>query len=220
VSLGFEEFVLRTTECESRRRDTWLVFGGDVPTPTVSTVNDQERPVGKLLKVNGVPIPLVHDAALDLFRERLTARRLDRPNGKVCGGDTSCQLYDVTATFRGIFFAADNRPLAGYGHMGCCHLLAIEQVADVDAQRTAVPAGGRFKCSTDEWKMDSAQVQQLKRRSCQQLDDCQKATAEQVNLIANHWGETINADKGTVHFLTGVPSWESPDLLKGYYLNF
>ena len=84
--------------------------------------------------INGREIPLRRNAAFDLFQKRITARAI----GSTCG---DCALYRVTATLTGMFWAApggDRRP--GYGHLGCCHLLAIEEVADVYAERTKVRA--------------------------------------------------------------------------------
>ena len=76
VNLAFEDFSLAQPGCEDKYPGVWLIYGGDEPTPTMSTVNDQARKPGSVLKVNGQPIPLVHDAALDLFRRRLDTIRI------------------------------------------------------------------------------------------------------------------------------------------------
>jgi hypothetical protein len=145
VNLAFEDFSLAQEGCEDAYPGVWLMYGGDEPTPTASTVNDLSREPGSVLKVNGLSIPLVHDVSLDLFRQRLNAIRISPIGDHPCYG---CYLYKVTATLTGIFFAAGNdaRHLNGYGHLGCCHLLAIQKVSDVDAVRTPIPMGGSFEC--------------------------------------------------------------------------
>jgi len=136
VLIAFEDFSFNTNDCGERLRPVWLAYGGDEPTPTMSTVNDQSRQPGSVLKVNGKPLYLVHDDSLELFKRRLSAVRVGQPGGN---------LYEVTATFTGYFFAAHDR---GYGHLGCCHLFVIQKVDDVEARRTNVPAGGNLPPET------------------------------------------------------------------------
>jgi hypothetical protein len=137
VLIAFEDFSLDANGCGDRLRSVWLAYGGDEPTPTMSTVNDQSRPTGSVLKVNGKPIFLAHDESLELFKRRLSAVRVGVPGGN---------LYEVTATFTGYFFEAHKD--GGYGHLGCCHLFVIQKVAAVEARRTGVPAGGNFPPET------------------------------------------------------------------------
>ena len=144
VLIGFEVFGLAEQGCGQNLWPVWLAYGGDEPTPIPSTANDNEREPGSVLKVNGQAITLQHDAALELFKRRLLARRL-RLDGRACGG--SPDFYRVTATITGVFFTRGK--YGGYGHMGLNHLLVIQQVSDVEAQRTTVPAGGRFTCSSE-----------------------------------------------------------------------
>jgi hypothetical protein len=221
ASIGFENFSLDTESCHDRLRRVWLIFGGDEPTPTMSTVNDQERGTGSVLTVKGTRVPLKRDASLDLFTRRLVARRPE-PSGSEADRlrcfDLECHLYDVTATLNGVFFAAGGT--LGYGHLWCCHLLAIEQVMDVDARRTSVPAGGKYACSADMWDLDAAEARQLQRRPCQMPRDCQKAKEEQLALVARHWGDQINLEDGAMDATTDAASWQSPDLLKNYSVDF
>lgn len=206
VSLAFEDFSLRPADC-GEGRSIWLAYGGDEPTPTISSVNDQERKSGSVLRVHGMPVPLQRDASLELFRRRLAAQRLARPDGSSCY-DRECYLYDVTATLTGVFAAAQDR-FPRYGHLGCCHLLVIEQVASVDARRTEVPAGGRFTCSTETWEMSAAQAQQAF-----------AAAAGQLQLVASHWADHIDGPQVTARPYADVPSWQSGDLLRKYTLRF
>jgi len=137
VSIAFEDFSLKATDCGEELRAVWLAYGGDEPTPTMSTVNDQSRTPGSAIKVHGRSISLVRDDSLELFKRRLSAVRVGVPDGN---------LYEVTATFTGYFFEASKD--AGYGHLGCCHLFVIQQVDEVEARRTKVPAGGNLPPET------------------------------------------------------------------------
>lgn len=213
ISIGFEDFSLQTHDCGGRLTGIWLAYGGDEPTPIISTANDRERRPGSLFKVDGIPVPLTRNANLELFKRRTAAVRLAGPD-KLCQY-SECRLYEVSATLTGIFFAAaPDSPLSGYGHLACCHLLAIEKVSQIEARRTSVPAGGRFACTTDTWEMDAAQAQQLADYQSQ-ADDRVVATREQVKPIAAHWGDSI-PENGS-GFLREDPSgWQSPDLLKTY----
>jgi len=221
IAIGFEYFTLRTHDCGEQLREIWLAYGGDEPTPITSTVNDRERGPGIVLKVGGIAVPLQRDATLELFKGRLMASRLSPPDGSMCSDD--CRLYDVTATLTGLFMAAPNRPnnpLSGYGHLGCCHLLAIQQVTDVDVVRTEAPAGGKFTCSKETWEMDPAQAGEAsKRRKCTDLLDCRKAVGEQFVYVAEHWVDKVDTHQGTaLSFMTGAPTWRSADLLTTYAL--
>jgi hypothetical protein len=214
VSIAFEDFTLATAGCDEKSRQVWLMYGGDEPTPTMSTVNDQSRPAGSVLRVEGRPVVLKHDAQLELFKRRLSAVRLTGVSDDECSGN--CRFYNVTATLTGIFFAAPDRPLGGFGHMWCCHLLAIQQIEDVDAERTRVPAGGQYSCTTDTWKVPEAEIGTLERRQCSGFEDCNAAALQQVKVAASHWNDPLSeAADGDLSASWG-PIWHSSDLLKTY----
>ncbi len=124
VSIAFEDFSLETTGCGEKFRSVWLAYGGDEPTPTMSTVNDQSRAPGSVVKVHGRSISLVHDDSLELFKRRLSAVRVGVPGGN---------LYEVTATLTGVFFAASQD--GGFGHLHCCHLFVIQKVDAVESAK-------------------------------------------------------------------------------------
>ena len=140
VTLEFENFSIYDAKCDTWPI-IWLMFGGDVPTPTKSTWNDTERPAGKDIKVNGIPYTILKDDQLTEFRSAITARTARRP------------VYRVTATLFGVYLAG--RPsnqlpnLPGYGHMGRCYLFVIERVLAVEkkpiADETANPPGPAHK---------------------------------------------------------------------------
>jgi len=222
VLVAFENFSLATSECDGEgKRWIWLTYGGDEPTPIMSTVNDQERRPGSAPSVDGKPVLLRRNKSLELFKNRLAAQRIGRPGENSCY-DRACYLYDVTATITGVFLAApkDFRR-GGYGHLGCCHLLIIQAVDALDAKRTPVPAGGQFTCTKDVWNVDAATARSLQRQPCHNFKDCQIAVAEQLAKVAAHWGDTINPSEGTTFgALEGYPRWESNDFTKAYSFHY
>jgi hypothetical protein len=122
VTHGFEDFSLFDPACLARM-DIWLEYGGVAKSGTIyccGVTADRSRP--EPLVVEDVPIPLVEDDAFRRFDERI------RRQGNVL----------VHATLVGRFFAGhkehgtDGDFWSGYGHMGCCSLLAIQQVRVVD----------------------------------------------------------------------------------------
>jgi hypothetical protein len=89
-------------------------------------VNDNFRKPGSKLAVQGVSLGIEKD---ENFR-RLYALIASRHDSK--------RDYTVTATLTGMFFSGVEQKNArggdhfwGYGHLGCCSLLVITQVADV-----------------------------------------------------------------------------------------
>jgi hypothetical protein len=127
VSLEFENFTLYNPQCYNPPQ-VWLMFGGDVATPTMSLWGDQSRLPKTNLKFRGVKYSLEQDEAFHDFYKHIVARK-DKE-----------AVYRVTATLTGTFFGAapkrDQRlraNLPGYGHFGCCFLLIISRVSDVES---------------------------------------------------------------------------------------
>jgi hypothetical protein len=118
VSYGFEHFALFDPNC-SEWPDVWLEYGGLVASGTIYCCGipaDRSRP--KQLVVEGIPIPLINDERFRQFDSLL--HRLEESV--------------VHATIVGRFFAGDIKPGVlggGWGHFGCCSLLAIQQVISV-----------------------------------------------------------------------------------------
>jgi hypothetical protein len=118
VSYGFENFSLFDPNC-SDWPDVWLEYGGLAASGTIYCCGipaDRSRP--KQLVVEGIPIPLVNDERFRQFDSLL--HRLEESV--------------VHATIVGRFFSANIKPGVlggGYGHFGCCSLLAIQQVISV-----------------------------------------------------------------------------------------
>lgn len=121
----FEDFTVNVGSCAlANATDIWLMFGGDVDCPTPSTWNDVNRPKDKNVKFDGVEYPLVKNDSFLKFHKAIAWQK----NKKT--------VYQVTATLEGTFFAGNTeKPLAGYGHLGCCHLFIIHQISQVDLQK-------------------------------------------------------------------------------------
>lgn len=119
VSHAFEDFTLADPSCgaESRNLRVWLMYGSHTQSNTVYCCPGEggARPRSKPLSVEDIPIPLVSDSTFADFTELLKKEH-----------DTT-----VRATLVGRFFAGEKEgstDLRGYGHMGCCSLLAIQRV--------------------------------------------------------------------------------------------
>jgi hypothetical protein len=124
VSHGFEDFTLFDPACTSWP-EVWLEYGGTSKSGTMyccGVTADRSRP--QPLVVENVSVPLVDDARFREF-DGLLQRRPDSV---------------VRATIAGRFFAGKQVKYprgtfwGGYGHMGCCSLLAIQQALSVDGQ--------------------------------------------------------------------------------------
>jgi hypothetical protein len=129
ISLEFEEFSIYDLRC-NQSPDVWLMFGGDVATPIMSMWGDRKRIPGKNISFSGVEYTLAKDASFDEFFSHVTERENKKP------------LYRVTATLTGVFFSQNPKQnpkligvMPGYGHMGCCRLLIIEQISHVESKR-------------------------------------------------------------------------------------
>lgn len=129
VSHGFENFSLSHPGC-TPSSEVWLEYGGRTTSGTVYCCGvgpDRSRPVP--LTVEGLTVPLVQDQAFHEFDARI-----QRPGNVL-----------LRASLIGRFFSGRKEHLTagdfwqGYGHLGCCSLLAIQQVLHVDpADRTDV----------------------------------------------------------------------------------
>ena len=213
ISLAFEDFTLFERACDKPlTRPVWLEYGGDEETPTKFCCGDHSRPRGKDISVRGQTIPLVRDAAMQEFIQKLRDRRSRQANGQPCEGSL-CNLYRVSATLTGLFLAAPEDPkggLKGYGHMSCCHLLVIERVSDVVAERTPVPLDSvSFTCTTQTWQAEMPEGAELRdprvtsrKFLAQQMR--KHGDGELVEIMRN----TISKDAG----LNGTVDWTSPDL--------
>jgi hypothetical protein len=125
VSHGFEDFTLFDPSCSSWP-EVWLEYGGVAASGTMyccGVTAERRRP--KQLVVENLAISLIDDERFRDF-DKLVQRKPDSV---------------AHATLVGRFFSGSEVKHAdggvsfeGYGHMGCCSLLGIEQVMLVDPQ--------------------------------------------------------------------------------------
>jgi hypothetical protein len=129
VSHGFEDFSLFDPGCADSM-GIWLEYGGTRKSntvyccgPTAGTSRKEE------LKIEGIPVPLVDDDQFKRFDREIKPAERYGYYGAL-----------VRAALVGRFFAGRKETYpsgktawAGYGHMGCCSLLAIQEVRSVTA---------------------------------------------------------------------------------------
>ena len=125
-SHGFEDSGVFDPECESRF-DVWYEYGGKNVTGTMyccGLTAARTRP--EQVSVEGISIPLVVDSSFQTFDSLLHS------------GPIADKI--VHATVVGRYFSGKKGEAAdksswwgGYGHMGCCSLLMIQQVVHVDS---------------------------------------------------------------------------------------
>jgi hypothetical protein len=133
VSHGFENFTLFDPTCPAGA-DVWLEYGG------ASSPSGSNRTTPGELAVENIPVPLLDD---ETFREfdQLIERSPD---------------WTAHATIAGRFFSGgldgDGRLEHGFGHMGCCSLLAIQQIVALDPEtRTDLD----YRAQADEPKIEN-----------------------------------------------------------------
>jgi len=122
VSHGFEDFGLFDPSCPSWPY-VWLEYGGTKKSGTMYCCGvSAERSRPKEFVVEGIEVPLTTDEHFDAFDTLI-----HNPPDTV-----------VRTTLVGRFFAGKETRFPngevewrGYGHMGCCSLLAIQQVISV-----------------------------------------------------------------------------------------
>jgi len=221
--MEFEDFSLYDPACKDHHTGVWLTFGGDQDEVVTYCCVNRTRKKSVDIEVEGHRIPLSHDDSLREFLRVLQTERLRRPDGHQCAGD-ECYFYrPLSATIFGMFFAGEDGTSPGYGHLGCCHLLVISRVLEVLAERTSVPAGGKFRCSREIWSTNpanSTEIRNLLSCSRSQAQDCDHNYRAAFSSIADHWRDPIDVKHGhadqTGDIEDSLGSWISADLLKRY----
>jgi hypothetical protein len=129
VSHAFEDFTIFDPTCSSWPA-VWLEYGGKAKSGTMyccGVTADRHRL--KEMKVEDIPIPLTDNEQFREFDKLIQPPFRSGRHGAV-----------VHAALVGRFFSGRQikYPKAtlwgGYGHMGCCSLLAIQQIKSVDGQ--------------------------------------------------------------------------------------
>jgi hypothetical protein len=120
ISRGFEDFTLTSQNCQTQRKDIWLDLGGSTGSQVMYCCGVTEEPKrAKPLVVDGIPTTLVKDSVFEQFQALTLGQE----------GHGSAR-----ATVVGRFFAGENGPFPGYGHMGLYSLLVIQQVLSTRAE--------------------------------------------------------------------------------------
>jgi hypothetical protein len=108
----------------------WLEYGGSINSGTVAcckTLSDRRRP--QALVIETIPLPLIDNQLFEKFDKAIQPPFRAGQSGAV-----------EHATLIGTFFTGQQMETAtehywgGYGYMGCCSLLAIQEVKDADTQ--------------------------------------------------------------------------------------
>jgi hypothetical protein len=129
VSHDFEDFTIFDPTCPSWPA-IWLEYGGKAKSGTMyccGVTADRHRP--NEMKVEDIPIPLTDNEQFREFDKMIQPPFRSDRHGAV-----------VHATLIGRFFAGrqikypKETRWGGYGHMGCCSLLAIQEVKSVDPE--------------------------------------------------------------------------------------
>lgn len=129
VSRDFEDFTMFDAACPSWPA-VWLEYGAKLKSGTMyccGETADRHRP--EELNVEGIPVPLTENEQFREFDKLIYPPFRPGQHGSI-----------VHATLIGRFFSGRQikYPKAtlwgGYGHMGCCSLLTIEQVKSVTPQ--------------------------------------------------------------------------------------
>jgi hypothetical protein len=129
VSHAFEDFTLFDPTCSSWP-EVWLEYGGKTKSGTMyccGVTADRHRP--EEMRVEDIPIPLTDNEQFRRFDKLIQPPFKSGRNGAV-----------VHATIVGRFFSGRQIKYpkrtfwGGYGHMGCCSLLAIQEIRSVDGE--------------------------------------------------------------------------------------
>ena len=129
VSHDFEDFTMFDPTCPSWPA-IWLEYGGKAKSGTMyccGVTADRHRP--NEMKVEDIPIPLTDNEQFREFDKLIQPPFRSDRHGAI-----------VHATLVGRFFSGRQIKYpkgtywGGYGHMGCCSLMAIQEVKSIDPQ--------------------------------------------------------------------------------------
>jgi hypothetical protein len=178
VSHDFEDFTVNDPTCPSWP-DVWLEYGGKSKSGTMyccGVTADRNRP--NELVIENIPIPLTDD---ERFREFDTLIQPPFRSGR--------HGSMVHATLMGRFFSGRQIHYpkvtfwGGYGHMGCCSLLAIQEIKSVSPQdRDDLDYGA----SPDQPDVDKTGCGYRELTPIEPMEDLIKAQ-QQADLGERHW---------------------------------
>lgn len=175
LSHGFEDSAIFDPQCESRF-SVWYEYGGKNSTGTMyccGVTPARDRP--QQVIVENIPIPLLVDENFNRLDQLL-----HRPSGAIIHG-----------TVIGRFFSGKKEETRdgrdwwmGYGHMGCCSLLMIQQVVQVDPHNRSDVDYGPSPDQPDLEKFGCGNYRVLRDADFKTFVDSQKAADEGVNSWA------------------------------------
>jgi hypothetical protein len=122
VTHRLRQLTIATDGCMPNLSSVWLDYGGLIKAPSIYNSNEVDRTRTELPQVEGVSVPLVDDSLFRKFDEMI-AGFSDEPK--------------VRVTLIGRYFAGHQQQLSeykfwnGYGRLGCCTLLMIQQIVEV-----------------------------------------------------------------------------------------
>jgi len=231
ISRGFEDFTIHDLSSLSSffppqcGRYIWLEPGGDGKgNHQYAAINayDNKPDWQGWKEQNRIDsVRFVRDQTFLDMLDHLKASRSQLPDGTPCHNSQLCRFYRVTANITGRFFAAPSpkwvggqQLSSGYGHMGCCHLLVIQQVTEVELERSSVPDEGEFVCTTQSWEPTAEEAASLTEPPTCSVDFGCKRLAEYFANIAAHWGDRLDTAEGFSSL--SESSWLSRDLTIQY----
>lgn len=203
ISHGFEDFTIYDPACLSWP-DVWLEYGGTTASDTMYCCGvTPSRQRSKPLVIDNIQVDLVADQRLKEFKSLLN------------------NLPDTVmrTTVVGRFFAGEKierrgggERWGGFGHMGCCTLLAIQQVLSVDPhtsrlldyRATADPRGlEKYDCYGELTEIDPT-ADLIKAQERADRGDEVWAFSDPKRVGANGLARLLNIDEKSVRLrLTG-----------------
>jgi len=235
VTLAFEDFSL-SPGCQNvgSQGGVWLELGGDAGPQTVYCCGDHARPKNEDIQIDGFVLPIRKDVNLEQFLRMLKAKRDRAPDGVAC---YDCSYFRVSATLTGRFFAGgwgitkegQAAPQVGYGHLGCCSLFVIQQVNDVNAERTHVVSGTHFSCKERKWLRNSPDAKPVVLaggagdfRELWRKEDFSRVATEAVQVLARRWSSPVPTTEPNMYrdvsreYERAKGTWTSSNLLLKY----
>jgi len=130
VSHDFEDFTAFDPACSSWPA-VWLEYGGKSKSDTTyccGPTSGKSRP--KELSVESIPISLVEDEQFKQFDKEIQPPFRSGNYGSV----TKASIVGRFFAGRKVKYPNGESAWAGYGHMGCCSLLVIQEIKSVSPQ--------------------------------------------------------------------------------------
>ena len=131
ASHGFEDSMFEDPTCfwGDGRPGIWMEYGGTAATDTMYCCGVTPSKEKRQLVLEGITVNLIRDPLFDRFD------RLLHPQQKGPMKDITIQAVVRARIFAQNISLGNLTRIGGYGHMGCCMMLAIEQVIEVKSTK-------------------------------------------------------------------------------------